>query len=199
MRFGGGWRDWLTAASGGGGEGDGMEVWLNNAAIASAVVIAASNVFLARVLFQVYRRRADHVRAPRALVLFAGILALCGASHLALLRDRPTALRAASVGLRWLAAGLWVTAAIRFPEVLDRVAHPRSGGHPHELAPSLGAATAALGLVESELTRVNQRLRALESLIRSDAAPSAGDGDGDPTSHGLREALDEMKAGPCKT
>jgi hypothetical protein len=171
-----------------------LNVWLNHAAIASAVVIALSNVFLARVLFQVYHR-ADHVPAPRILVLVAGILALCGVSHLALLLDHATTLRAASVGLRLLAAGLWVAAAIRLPMVLDRLMHPRHACQSHDLDPSLSVAAAALGLVESELTLVNQRLRALECLIRRDGISVARD---DETSHRLREALEDMEAKPCK-
>ena len=45
--------------------GDGMEIWLNNAVVATALVVALSNVFMARVLFQFYHHRADHFRAPR--------------------------------------------------------------------------------------------------------------------------------------
>ncbi len=60
------WR-WLDGWSNapGHGAGDGMEIWLNNAVVATALVVALSNVFMARVLFQFYHHRADHFRAPR--------------------------------------------------------------------------------------------------------------------------------------
>ncbi len=129
-------------------------------------------------------------------MLFAGILTLCGLSHLAYLLDRTTALRAASIGFRVVAAGLWVAAAIQFPVVLDRLTHPRYAGRRSDLDPTLGAAAAALSLVESELTLVNQRLRALESLIQNDTSSCEFD---DDSTDSLRKAFEDLKAGPCKT
>ena len=101
------------------------ESWLANARLASVVVIVASNVYIARVLYLLYQHRASELPAPRMVMLFATLIALCGVSHLVLLLgggERPTWVL--PTALKVLAAAFWVAVAVRLPSVVAHLTSP---------------------------------------------------------------------------
>lgn len=100
------------------------ESWLANARLASDVVIVASNVYIARVLYLLYRRRASELPTPRMVMLFATLISLCGASHLVLLLggERPTWVL--PTAMKILSAAFWVAVAVRLPSVVAHMMSP---------------------------------------------------------------------------
>ena len=185
-----GWIGWLAANPG--DAGDWLPGWLGNARTASNVVIAVANLYVARVLYRLYRRGADQLPSPRFVVLFAGLVVLFGVSHLALLLDGRAAAWLVPVALKVLTAVLWVAVAARLPAVAARIAtNPSPNPIPQAQALDAGPAAVELALMSQ---RLRGRARALESMVRNenwlfnkrDAL------------HELRAIIDDLEGVTCK-
>ena len=188
--FGEEWVCWLAGNSG--GAGDWFSGWLGNAEVASNVVIAAANLYVARVLYLLSRHRADDLPPPWVVAVFAGLVAFFGASHLALLLDGRAPSALAPVALKVLTAVLWVAIAARLPAVVTRItqspsitrAATLSGGAPR-------TETAELALMRQ---RLRYRVRALEFMARNETW-LLGKGN---VLHELRAIIDDLEAVKCK-
>jgi hypothetical protein len=118
MRFVWGWAAWLAGDAGAAGAGP------NSARVVANVVIVVASVYVARLLYRFCRRWPGELLVSRVVAVFAVLVALCGAAHLALLLNGRAALSVVPTVLKVLAAGLWVVVAVKLPALVSRLSVP---------------------------------------------------------------------------
>jgi hypothetical protein len=162
------------------------ESWLANARLASVVVIVASNVYIARVLYLLYRHRASELPAPRMVMLFATLIALCGVSHLVPLLggERPTWVL--PTAMKVLSAAFWVAVAVRLPSVVAHLMSP---------LPVAGSGVCAVADFNLKTKPLRIKGLVLDDMIHNDAWLR----DKADAMRELRDFLAELEAEQCRT
>lgn len=168
--------------------------WLGVVRLAADLVIVASGLSVARVLWRLLRKHdqkapaaATAPRAPRLLVAFAALLSLCGISHLGVVLTGRTPTPVAPAALKGVVAALWVVTAVRFrsfalaPQETQGRAAPAADGRPQR-APDGPA-------------RLEAKVRMLEDVFNNetwllDKADALKE---------LRDVLAELEARECRT
>jgi hypothetical protein len=166
--------------------------WLGGVRLAADLVIVASGLSVAGVLWRLLRKQdqkatAPSPRAPRLLVASAALLSLCGISHLGVVLTGRTPTPIAPAALNGVVAALWVVTAVRFrsfvhaPRETKGRATPAADGRP-QCAPDGPA-------------RLEAKVRMLEDVFNNetwllDKADALKE---------LRGVLAELEARECRT
>ncbi len=184
---------WLAGGPGGAE----WSPWLGGARAAANLVIVVSNVYVARVLFTLRRRRRPAERSVSGLVsLLAVLIALCGASHLGLLFTGQAPARPSTTALKVVSAAFWVMTAVRLPTIVARLMVPSKG--PAGRANGQVAATSFDVRAAVALALKNHRLivkaRTITRLLRNEHRPL-----GETAAlRELHEILADLEAEQCK-
>lgn len=134
-----------------------------NIRLTSNGVIVLANMSIAWMLYGLYRRKAPAPPAPTAVLLFAALIFLCGASHLGLMFVGQPPARPVLTVLKVLAAAFWLATAVRLPKVIARLSGP-----PLDLEADQAAANAVQALLmKAERLRIKTRM--LEDFVRNES------------------------------